>query len=119
MISVGIDYWFRPCRESDIESIRSELKLLGNQYRRFMKARQERCLALCNILDRTNPGQRKRDTVLVIPKPASFIKSLKKASQLSSPLKAQNWWFSRQQFSQNLSLKGIEFIKRSRNASVI
>ena len=28
----GIDYWFRPCRESDIESIRSELKLLGNQY---------------------------------------------------------------------------------------
>lgn len=48
MISVGIDYWFRPCRESDIESIRSELKLLGNQYRRFMKARQERCLALSN-----------------------------------------------------------------------
>ena len=52
----GIDYWYRPCRVSDMESIRSELKLLGNQYRSFMKTRQERCLALCNILDQTNPG---------------------------------------------------------------
>ena len=36
--------------------MREELKLLGMQYLKFMKARQERCLSLCNILDRTNPG---------------------------------------------------------------
>ena len=52
----GIDYWYRPCRNADIESMRDELKLLGTQYRSFMKARQSRCLALCTILDRTNPG---------------------------------------------------------------
>ena len=52
----GIDFWFRPCRDSAIESMRDELKLLGMQYLKFMKARQERCLSLCNILDRTNPG---------------------------------------------------------------
>jgi len=52
----GIDYWFRPCRDTDIENKRNELKVLGNQYRSFMKSRQERCLALCNLLDRTNPG---------------------------------------------------------------
>lgn len=25
----GIDFWFRPCRDSAIESMRDELKLLG------------------------------------------------------------------------------------------
>ncbi|MSS92120.1 IS110 family transposase [Eisenbergiella tayi] len=52
----GIDFWYRPCHESSIEDIRTELKLLGTQYCSFSKTRQDRCLALCNLLDRTNPG---------------------------------------------------------------
>lgn len=52
----GIDFWFRPYHDTAIENKRNELKLLGNQYRSFMNTRIERCLALCNILDRTNPS---------------------------------------------------------------
>jgi len=52
----GIDFWFKPNRSTEIEDMREELKILGMQYLKFMKARQERCLALCDILDRTNPG---------------------------------------------------------------
>ena len=52
----GIDTWFRHVRDSDMEAIRNELKLLGNQYLRCMRTRQERCLALGNLMDRCLPG---------------------------------------------------------------
>ena len=52
----GIDFWFRPYRDSEMDEKRDELKLLGSQYLKFMKGRQERCLSLNNVLDRTNPG---------------------------------------------------------------
>ena len=52
----GLDNWSHPLRSFDMEEIRSELKLLGTQYCSFMKTRQERCLALCHIMDRTMPG---------------------------------------------------------------
>ena len=52
----GLDTWFRPVRNVDTEAIRSELKLLGSQYRSFMSVRTERCLALGNVTDRVLPG---------------------------------------------------------------
>ena len=52
----GLDNWFHPLRSFEMEEIRTELKLLGTQYSSFMKTRQERCLALCHIMDRTMPG---------------------------------------------------------------
>lgn len=52
----GIDFWYR-CRISAKEdAARTELKFLGTQYLNFMRSRQDRCVALCNILDRTMPG---------------------------------------------------------------
>lgn len=52
----GIDFWYRVPVDRSIDKSRSELKFLGTQYLNFMKSRQDRCLALCNIMDRTLPG---------------------------------------------------------------
>lgn len=52
----GIDSRYRLPVDQSINKSRSELKLLGTQYLNFMKLRQDRCLALCNIMDRTLPG---------------------------------------------------------------
>ncbi len=52
----GIDFWNRPVKDYNVDAIRADLKLLGTQYASFMKTRQDRCLALGNIMDRTLPG---------------------------------------------------------------
>ena len=52
----GIDFWYRPFSDIITEDKRTELKMLGMQYFSMMKSRQDRCLALMNILDRTMPG---------------------------------------------------------------
>ena len=52
----GIDFWYRKHHDRSIEDARAELRLLGVQYQSFMKARQTRSLALCDIMDRTLPG---------------------------------------------------------------
>lgn len=52
----GIDFWYRPQKDSVVDQLRSDLKLLGSQYFSFMKTRQDRCLALSHIMDRTMPG---------------------------------------------------------------
>ena len=51
-----IDFWYRKLIDRSIEEHRAELKLLGSQYLSFMKARQTRVLALCDIMDRVLPG---------------------------------------------------------------
>ena len=52
----GIDFWFRPSRDHADDNDRSELKALGMQYYKTMKTRQDRCLVLESIIDRTLPG---------------------------------------------------------------
>ncbi|MBR5917720.1 MAG: IS110 family transposase [Lachnospiraceae bacterium] len=52
----GIDFWYRPVTDSRTEDKREELKMLGMQYFSMMKSRQDRCLALMNLMDRTMPG---------------------------------------------------------------
>ncbi len=52
----GIDFWHRPIIDIHTEELRAELKMLGMQYFSVMKSRQDRSLALINILDRTMPG---------------------------------------------------------------
>ena len=52
----GIDFWFRSDNRDNIENLRRELKLLGSQYLCFMKTRQNRSIALANILDLSLPG---------------------------------------------------------------
>ncbi len=52
----GIDYWYRSVRDYSVEDKRAELKVLGMQYFSIMKTRQDRCLALNCLIDRTLPG---------------------------------------------------------------
>lgn len=52
----GIDFWHRSRIDYSLEKTREELKILGTQYLSFMKARQLRSNALCDIMDRTMPG---------------------------------------------------------------
>jgi len=56
MISVGIDHWYRLKEYEPEESIYSELKLLGRQYRHYMRMRVESVLELTHLLDYTMPG---------------------------------------------------------------
>ena len=52
----GIDFWLRPSRDHADGNERIELKALGMQYYKTMKTRQDRCLVLESIIDRTLPG---------------------------------------------------------------
>ena len=52
----GIDFWYRLSDFSVGEEQYLELRLLGRQYRQYMKFRTENVLALANILDKTMPG---------------------------------------------------------------
>ena len=56
MISVGIDHWYRLKEYEPEESIYAELKLLGRQYRHYMRMRVESVLELTHLLDYTIPG---------------------------------------------------------------
>lgn len=56
MISVGIDHWYRLKEYELEESIYAELKLLGRQYRHYMRMRVESVLELTHLLDYTMPG---------------------------------------------------------------
>lgn len=56
MISVGIDHWYRLKEYEPEESIYAELKLLGRQYRHYMRMRVESVLELTHLLDYTMPG---------------------------------------------------------------
>ena len=53
MISVGIDHWYRLKEYEPEESIYAELKLLGRQYRHYMRMRVESVLELTHLLDYT------------------------------------------------------------------
>ena len=52
----GIDFWFRSFQEYVASDERMELKTLGMQYFKTMKTRQDRCLVLESVIDRTLPG---------------------------------------------------------------
>ena len=52
----GIDFWFRPSQDYADDNERIELKALGMQYFKTMKTRQDRCLVLESVIDRTLPG---------------------------------------------------------------
>lgn len=52
----GIDSWFRPFHDCVEDNERIELKALGMQYFKTMKTRQDRCLVLESVIDRTLPG---------------------------------------------------------------
>ena len=52
----GIDFWYRLSDFRSNEKEYMELRLLGRQYRQYMKFRVENVLSLANILDQTMPG---------------------------------------------------------------
>ena len=52
----GIDFWHRLSDFRSNEKEYMELRLLGRQYRQYMKFRVENVLSLANILDQTMPG---------------------------------------------------------------
>ena len=52
----GIDHWYRLKEYEPEESIYAELKLLGRQYRHYMRMRVESVLELTHLLDYTMPG---------------------------------------------------------------
>ena len=52
----GIDFWYRISDFRSNEKEYMELRLLGRQYRQYMKFRVENVLSLANILDQTMPG---------------------------------------------------------------
>lgn len=52
----GIDFWFHLQAFQSDENCYSELKLLGRQYRQYMKFRVNNVLSLTHILDLTMPG---------------------------------------------------------------
>ena len=52
----GIDFWYRLSDFRLNEKEYMELRLLGRQYRQYMKFRVENVLSLANILDQTMPG---------------------------------------------------------------
>lgn len=52
----GIDHWYRLKEYEVQENIYSELKLLGRQYRHYMRMRVEAVLELTHLLDYTMPG---------------------------------------------------------------
>lgn len=52
----GIDFWYRLTDFKASEQHYLELRLLGRQYRQYMKFRVENVLSLLNMLDQTMPG---------------------------------------------------------------
>ena len=52
----GLDFWFHLKEFQSDEDCYYELRLLGRQYRQYMKFRVENVLALTHILDLTMPG---------------------------------------------------------------
>ena len=52
----GLDYWFHLKEFQSEEECYTELRLLGRQYRQYMKFRVENVVALTHILDLTMPG---------------------------------------------------------------
>ena len=52
----GIDFWYRNNESLAMNEQREELRFLGMQYQKFMKVRTDRCIALCELMDRSNPG---------------------------------------------------------------
>ena len=52
----GIDFWYHLTDFRPREQYYVELRLLGRQYRQYMKFRVENVLALANMLDQTMPG---------------------------------------------------------------
>ena len=52
----GIDHWYRLKDYETEESTYAELKLLGRQYRHYMRMRVESVLGLTHLLDYTMPG---------------------------------------------------------------
>ena len=52
----GIDFWYHLTDFKTSEQYYVELRLLGRQYRQYMKFRVENVLALANMLDQTMPG---------------------------------------------------------------
>lgn len=52
----GIDHWYRLKDYEAEESVYAELKLLGRQYRHYMRMRVESVLELTHLLDYTMPG---------------------------------------------------------------
>ena len=52
----GIDFWYHLTDFKPSEQYYAELRLLGRQYRQYMKFRVENVLALANMLDQTMPG---------------------------------------------------------------
>lgn len=54
--SYGIDFWYHLSDFQPREEAYIELRLLGRQYRQYMKFRVENVLGLINMLDQTMPG---------------------------------------------------------------
>lgn len=52
----GIDFWYHLTDFRPSEQYYVELRLLGRQYRQYMKFRVENVLTLANLLDQTMPG---------------------------------------------------------------
>lgn len=52
----GIDFWYRKNESLAMDEKREELRFLGMQYQKFMKVRTDRCIALCDLMDRSMPG---------------------------------------------------------------
>ncbi|MBQ9844483.1 MAG: IS110 family transposase [Oscillospiraceae bacterium] len=52
----GIDFWYHLTDFRPSEQYYVELRLLGRQYRQYMKFRVENVLTLANMLDQTMPG---------------------------------------------------------------
>ena len=52
----GIDFWYHLTDFKTSEQYYVELRLLGRQYRQYMKFRVENVLTLANMLDQTMPG---------------------------------------------------------------
>lgn len=52
----GIDFWYRKNESLAMDEKREELRFLGMQYQKFMKVRTNRCIALCDLMDRSMPG---------------------------------------------------------------
>ena len=55
----GIEHWYRLKDYEAEESVYAELKLLGRQYRHYMRMRVESVLELTHLLDYTMPGIKK------------------------------------------------------------
>ena len=52
----GIDFWYHLIDFKPSEQYYAEVRLLGRQYRQYMKFRVENVLTLANMLDQTMPG---------------------------------------------------------------